>query len=208
MGLQVFPIRTIIDVGANEGQFASYISRWYPNAHIFSFEPLSVPFRKLDGLAKRDDRITAVNCALGEKVESLEMYFHSDHSPSSSILPATLNCISLYPQTRNQEKSLVSVTTLDEWASEYHDELQDDVLIKLDVQGFEDRVIRGGPKTFARSKACIVEVCIDHLYSGQGDFVQIAVLLFGLGYFYVGNLNQVYGENGRVLYLDAVFVRQ
>lgn len=47
LGLRNSSIRTIIDVGANTGQFARYISAIFPDANLYCFEPLSEPFKEL-----------------------------------------------------------------------------------------------------------------------------------------------------------------
>lgn len=47
LGLHNLHIRTVIDVGANEGQFAKMILGKFPDAHIYCFEPLPDPFYKL-----------------------------------------------------------------------------------------------------------------------------------------------------------------
>jgi len=44
LGLKYLPIRTVIDVGANIGQFGDYILQFFPSATIYSFEPLPEPF--------------------------------------------------------------------------------------------------------------------------------------------------------------------
>ena len=39
------PFRTIMDVGSNTGQFAKKISKIFPKAKLFCFEPLPEPYR-------------------------------------------------------------------------------------------------------------------------------------------------------------------
>tara|TARA_R110002096_G_scaffold133093_1_gene283859 strand:- start:152 stop:415 length:264 start_codon:yes stop_codon:yes gene_type:complete len=76
------------------------------------------------------------------------------------------------------------------------------------VQGFEDRVIRGGRKVFSMAKAVILEVCLDSLYEQQAKFSDIVLLLDNYGFNYVGNKEQVYGNDGHVIFLDACFVKR
>jgi hypothetical protein len=52
-----------------------------------------------------------------------------------------------------------------------------------------------------------LEVCLDPLYEEQAKFLEIAQLLQEAKFRYAGNLDQVYGEDGRVVFLDAVFLR-
>jgi FkbM family methyltransferase len=209
LGLKYLPIKTIFDVGANEGQFARKVSKLFPNACIYCFEPLPGPFKKLNRWAeKQKGRVKVFNTALGDSSkESVEMFSHSEHSPSSSILKTTETCKTLYPVTEKQNTISVKLTMLDEWAANLSEPLTSDILIKLDVQGYEDRVIKGGVATFRRARACILEVCLDKMYEKQANFKDILFLLYELGFHYIGNLNQVYADDGHVVYVDAVFVK-
>ena len=82
------------------------------------------------------------------------------------------------------------------------------ILVKLDVQGFEDRVIAGGETIFKMAAACIVEVCLDDLYEGQANFKQLLEMLDRLGFQYAGNLDKTYGKDGHCIFLDAIFLRR
>ncbi len=83
-----------------------------------------------------------------------------------------------------------------------------EILIKLDVQGYEDRVVSGGSRTLNMAKACIAEISLlDRLYEDQSDFRDIISRLYELGYDYACNLNQSYANDGHVIYIDAVFVK-
>lgn len=208
INLRHLPIRTIIDVGANEGQFAKMIINVFPEAHIFCFEPLSTPFEELSKWAeKKNKQIKIFNIALGDREGSAEMLVHSEHSPSSSLLKSTKLCETLYPLTKKQISMPVQLTTLDKITSNCSDPLVPDILIKLDVQGYEAHVIRGGKETFRKARACIVEVCLDTLYENQANFKDIVFLLHEFGLHYTGNINQVYAHDGHVIYCDAAFLR-
>lgn len=206
-GLRSRPIRTVIDVGANRGQFARYISGIFPQAKIYCFEPLPGPFQELESWAQQQGQgqVTAVNMALGEREGTTEMFLHADHSASSSLLASTELTATEFPQTKRQKIVSVKLTTLDGAYHELFNELEDDILIKLDVQGYEDRVIRGATVILGRAKACIVEVSLDSLYLNQATFESILVLLNGFDFCYAGNLHQNYAQDGRVIFFDALF---
>jgi len=209
LGLRTLPIRTIIDVGANKGQFAKTVLDVFPNANIHCFEPLAEPFSELTLWAEKQKkgRIKTYNFALGEKEDVLEFLAHNEHSPSSSFLKTTSACENLYPFTQMQNPVKVKVTTLDNWFKNLPDSPNYEILLKLDVQGYEDRVIRGGQETFKKAKACILEINLDKLYENQATFKNISALLYELGYKYAGNLNQSYAIDGHVVFIDAVFVK-
>lgn len=209
LGLKSRPIRTVIDVGANTGQFARIISGFFPNAKLYCFEPLPQPFRELTEWANtRKGMVVPFNLAIGEKEGDVEMFFHESHTPSSSLLATTKLNEQYYPFTKEQKRICVRQTTLDAVLDEVQAELSSEILIKLDVQGYEDRVIAGGDEIFAKATACILEVCLDSLYEGQAGFLKLLTMLDALGYRYVGNLDQTYGEDGHCIFLDAVFLRR
>jgi FkbM family methyltransferase len=204
LGLRHYPFRSIIDIGANRGQFARYISTLFPDAHIYCFEPLPGAFRELSKWAK-NEKVTAVNFALGDREGTFELSEHIDHSLSSSFLRTTKLCETLYPITKRKKSIQVNITTLDKWIESLATPLIPEILIKLDVQGYEDRVLQGGRKTFNIAKACILEICLDKLYQDQATFKDIFFLLNDLGYHYAGNLAQHYADNGHIIYIDTIF---
>ncbi len=210
LGIKYLPIKTIIDVGANEGQWAKYIMEIFPHANLHCFEPILEPYEKLKQWAntKYSGKVSVYNIALGEKEEETEMFLHSEHTTSSSLLKTTEICEGYYPFTKTQKRIPVKMVTLDSWVKNLSTPLTKEILIKLDVQGYEDRVIKGGFETFKKARACIIEICLDRLYDGQPDFISITNLLFDLGFKYAGNLNQSFANDGHVIFIDAVFVRK
>ena len=207
LGLKEISFRTIIDVGANKGQFAKMIFKHYPKANIYCFEPLPEPFNDLKIWAeKQQGRIVVYNIALGDKIGEVEMFAHVDHSPSSSLLRTTELGNDIYPFISKQKRTIVQQSTLDSFFEQQGEELFPELLIKLDVQGYEDRVIKCGRMLFAKASACIVEVSLDALYEGQAKFKELLLILDEMGFQYKGNLGQVYAEDGHCVYLDAVFI--
>ena len=209
LGIRGLPIRTILDVGSNKGQFARHISSLFPEAQIYCFEPLPGPYKELKKWAEkqRSQKIKTFNIALGDREGTSEILTHIQHTPSSSFLRTTSVCENLYSFTKEKLTTPVNLTTLDKWTKNLPRPLLPEILIKLDVQGYEERIIRGGQKTFIDAKACILEVCLDHLYEDQSTFKDISLLLYDLGYHYAGNLDQSYADNGHVIFIDAIFVR-
>ncbi len=208
LGLRDLPFRSIIDGGANTGQFARKIRTIFPKAHIYCFEPLKKTYDELIKWAdKQHGLVTAYNFALGDDNGRVEMRCHQDHSPSSSILKSTYRCQELYPFTERQSSISIQIVTLDEWVKNLAKPLTNEILIKLDVQGYENRVIKGGASFFKKAKACILEVSLIQLYEQQADFKEITELLYDLGFKYAGNLYQSYSVEGAVIYIDAVFIK-
>ena len=198
----------VIDVGANEGQFATIAAAAFPNAELHCFEPLQDPFEKLSrfAIATNKTRIHCYPIALGDEPGELEFEAHLDHTSSSSFLPATDIAQSLCPPSARVEKRLVEISTLDQALPPSALD-RSPVLLKLDVQGFEDRVLRGAAKSLLQVDAAMIEVMFANFYTGQARFIDIVSLLDRGGLHYVGNVNQVYDRDGSVLWADCIFVR-
>lgn len=208
LGLTRSNIGSVIDVGANRGQFARKISNVLSHAEIFCFEPLADPFGELSAWAKtQNGRVHCFQLALGEQEGDIQMHLHKQHTPSSSLLAATDTCRRLYPQTRAEHMTEVRMSTLDSVLKDKLDVLPRDILLKLDVQGFEDRVLRGGNRILSLCRAVLLEVSLDPLYEQQADFRGLVELLDHAGLRYAGNLDQNYAEDGHVSFLDAMFLR-
>ncbi len=209
LGLRELPFRTIIDIGANTGQFAREISNFFPNAKIYCFEPLPEPFNEISEWAKTQyGKVVPFNLAIGNTEGKVEIFLHEDHTPSSSLLATTELTEQYYPLTKGQRRISIKQTTLDLALTEVRGELSSKTLIKLDVQGYEDRVIAGGSETFRKASACIVEINLDALYEKQAGFMELLTMFDGLDYQYAGNLEQTYAEDGHCIYLDAVFLNK
>jgi FkbM family methyltransferase len=209
LGLKARPIRTVIDVGANVGQFAKCISSFFPSAKLYCFEPLPEPFEALEAWANtQKGRVIPFNLALGDKIEETEMFLHEEHTPSSSLLPTTNLTDRYYPFTKEQKLISIRQTKLDAVFGDAMAELIPEILIKLDVQGYENRVIAGGVGILAKAVACILEVNVDTLYEGQAGFLEVTEMLDANGYQYVGNLEQSYGNDGHCIFIEAVFLNK
>ncbi|MGH2509778.1 MAG: FkbM family methyltransferase [Ktedonobacteraceae bacterium] len=207
-GLRNRSIGTVIDCGANEGQFARYISRFFPKAALYCFEPLEGPFKALSAwAATQRGRVKCFNVALGEAESMAVMHHHLDHNTSSSLLAASEHELKLFPETARQSDVTVPVTTLDVVLKSNFDDLEPEILLKLDVQGYEDRVLRGAEQLLDRVRICLLEVDVDPLYDAQAVFKDLVLLLDRHGLRYAGNLDQSCAEDGRIMWLDAIFVR-
>ncbi len=210
IGIGSLPIKTILDIGANTGQFARYVSSIFPEAQLICFEPLPDQFKQLEAWAGKIEkkRPLVFNIAIGDKKGEEKIYLHLDHNPSSSILPATKLLREAYPNTRAKKQIPIKINTLDNIMSDLADKAQPDIFIKIDVQGYEDRVIRGGEKILNKASALMIEVNLDSFYHDQTSFDELIQLLIKSNFHYSGNLEQSYNNEGYVSYFDAVFIKK
>jgi hypothetical protein len=111
-----------------------------------------------------------------------------------------------FPFTSKEVLEKIVIKRLDDVAGDL--ELAENILIKLDVQGFEDKVILGGPKTIQMAKLLIVETSFESLYVGQPLFDTIYEMVRRMGFAYHGNFSQLSNPiDGNILQADAIFVK-
>jgi FkbM family methyltransferase len=204
--LRRLDIRTVLDIGANEGQFARLIHAVLPGATIYSFEPLPDCYRRLQSALPAPARFHALNCALGAANEQLE-FWKSPHTPSSSFLPMTTAHEDAYPESRGASRVEVPVRRLDDVAPELA--LVDNVLVKIDVQGYESRVLQGGEATLRRCAVALIETSFVPLYRDQPLFAEVLSRMQALGFAFLGNLWQHDDRtSGCPLFADSLFVSE
>jgi FkbM family methyltransferase len=203
--LRQYEIATVIDVGANVGQFAVLMRELLPEARVWSFEPLPDVFASLESRFAEDSLVTALPYALSDH-EGEALIQRSAFSPSSSLLPMAELHQREWPLSADCSEVEVQLRTLDGLLRQEVITPKGNVMVKLDVQGHEDAVIRGGQQLLASARVVIVEVSFEPLYHGQPLFADIYTLLSRLGFIYRGSLDQHFSPTlNRFLFADAVF---
>jgi FkbM family methyltransferase len=195
---------TVIDIGANEGQFATTIRRRLPQAFLHSFEPLSEPFARLAALASCDPRHEAHHIALSDRIGRATIHTGARTAASSLFAPAEALRL-YYPSVTLDHTEEVNVATLDSWAEKR--ELETPILVKMDVQGSEAAAIRGGERTLQRASAVWTELSLVELYDGQPLFIDVAIELRRLGFELASIRNLTRARDGyHDLQCDALFL--
>lgn len=196
-------IVSILDIGANTGQFAEKIRWVLPKATIFSFEPIPAVFVSLTENFKNDPNFKAYNLGLGNENGIIDFYLN-DYSDSSSFLEMTDLVKANFPIIANENKIQVKVMKLDDVLN--ITEIKKPFIAKIDVQGFESQVIAGGTEILKNAEYIIVEVSFAELYKKQPLFHSIYNLLRELDFEYVGNFDQLASYvTGEILQADAIF---
>jgi len=207
LGLRDRDFPVIFVVGSNTGVYAANLCQMFPKAQVFCFEPVPSTFSKLEAWASGTAQVTAVNLALGNHSGELDMHVHEDHTPSSSLLPSTANNTILFPITERQSSVRIKAERLDIFVKDRALDLGSGALMKIDVQGHELAVLEGARDTLKHIHAVIVEVILDKLYENQSRFEDVFDFMIAAGFRYAGNLDQHYADDGHVMWIDAVFVR-
>lgn len=203
--LQKLNINSVIDVGANKGQFMLKINSLLPNASIYSFEPLPSIFKILEEKSIKG-KSTVFNMALGNSTGQVEMNL-SGIDESSSLLDMEDVHKEAYQGSEYVSKVQVQLEKLDTVLS--NENLQDNILLKIDVQGYEKDVLLGGEQTLAKARVVLLEAIFNPLYKGQWIFSELLQFMEERDFVFHGFSDQGYAPASRIpMYADALFVRK
>ncbi len=202
LGLTNLDIRTVIDVGANKGRAARSFRRFFPEARVYCVEPIPRLCRVLAQWARtQGGAVEVFQLALSRAPSEQPLYVHRRSDILSTLAAPP-------PGERAQyEPIAVRVETLDQLAGKL--KLEADVLVKLDTEGLDLEVIRGGEATLRRAAAIIVESVFYPNPAGDGapTFEDIAAALRELGYVYRGNV-RLGCHHGTPMLADVLFARR
>lgn len=197
-------VRTVVDIGANRGQFALVARHCFPEARIVSFEPLTGPVATYRAVFAGDGRARLVEAAIGP--EPGEAMIHlSARDDSSSLLPITARQSALFPGTGEAGTATIRVARLaDEVPAE---DLAAPALLKLDVQGFELQALAGCDDLLTCFAWVYVECSFVELYEGQALADGVIAWLRERGFRLAGVYHTSYGASGRAIQADFLFER-
>jgi FkbM family methyltransferase len=204
-GLDLLPPMTldglVVDVGANEGQFASALLAIEPRAHLSAFEPEPVTADRLRRRFVGNGQLTVHQKALGNFVGTSGLHvtgntvFASLHKPLSELAIH-------YPSGANSVGVIdVDTTTLDETVFEPVR------LLKIDVQGGEADVLAGASRVLETTDAVLVELNFIPHYDNEASFAELhdTMLAAGLVLYDMGEPKRSSATKA-LLWTDACYV--
>lgn len=198
-------LASIVDIGANRGQFTLLMAGLYPNARILAFEPLMPPFRKFLKATAHLPKVRAFNAAIGPSRATLPMNV-SKRDDSSSLLPISSMQETVFPNTGRARIDNVRVSPLNDFLNDV--DLERPSLLKIDVQGFELEVLKGSDDCLDRFDAVYVEASFIQLYDGQPFASDIIDYLHQRGFKLRGIYNLSHMVDGRAVQADFFFVHR
>jgi FkbM family methyltransferase len=158
-----FKATRLCDIGAYKGHWSFVMHQLNPQMEsVVMFEPQAklidhLQRRQLVGVKKK-----IYQCALGDREHQL---FLMGGTASASLYEAANNQHRYFPGSTRQEGELVEVKVLDDVYRK--DGLEYPDLIKMDVQGYELNVLRGGRNVLAHARYVVIELSLREFYKGQ-----------------------------------------
>jgi FkbM family methyltransferase len=197
--------RTVIDVGANAGQFAIASAMIFSDVKVHSFEPVPETVSALRKNVGTLSNIKVYPVALGERQGRCTIHVNL-HSQSSSILKLDRFHLEAFPGEFEIGDIDVELTTLD--AVFENLVLDPPVLLKLDVQGYEAETIAGGPQTLKRCDYIVAEASFKQMYQGEKLFLDVLAIMQQNNFDFVRPVGWLTEPRTReVIQVDALFQR-
>ncbi len=172
----------LIDIGGNSGYWAESFVEFFPNTSILAFEPVNEMFIQYEKrFSERPDiDVSVKNVALSENEGELVINVAKNYGLTSFLEYGDEE------DKRNLEfvsKEKVQVNTLNNYASEIN--LKEHIkIVKIDVQGFETKVIHGGTNILPNLDALIIECSFLSEFKGEKPtFPFLTAKLIGYGFY-------------------------
>ena len=200
-------IDLVFDIGANVGQYGRRLRRGGYTGRIVSFEPLSTAHAELQKEATGDsDWTVAPRMAIGDSDVPVSINISAE-SDMSSVLDFTAEMADLLDSSAYVGSEVASQARLDAVLGKYAG-TTDRIMLKIDTQGAEARVLNGARGVLSRLTAIQLELSIVPVYAGEEDYRAMIDRLDEWGFtpvlFIPGYFNR---RTARLIGMDGVFVR-
>jgi FkbM family methyltransferase len=185
-------------VGAAKGYWSEFTAYFFPDATFYMIDPLPESQPSLQRLSDLRPAFHPLFCAVGDVAGELPIHV-ADNLDGSSLL-------SFGPE-HNTPTRLVPVHRIDDLLAD--GKIAPPQLVKLDVQGYELKVLAGGQRLFDTAEVFILETSLYEFSAGIPlvheviDYMQQRQFLL---YDIAGHLRRPYQND--LGQMDLVFVRQ
>lgn len=207
LALSVMRIDTVVDVGANAGQFGQLLRELGYGGQIHSFEPLGAAWQALSVAAAGDSGwVVAPRGAIGRENGTISINVAAN-SASSSVLPMLDRHREAAPHSAYVGTEEVPISRLDDALADVPATRR--LFVKIDTQGYEAAVLDGAPQTLARAIAVQIELSLVPLYQDAPLLRDMLALMDARG-FDIWAMWPGFADpaTGRLLQMDGIFVRR
>ena len=197
--------RTVIDGGANVGQFARAAASLFPGAAVHSIEPLPDVAAELRRNLADVGRVVVHETCIGSH-DGKVRFRRNAYSQSSSVLPMSAAQAEKMPGLKETEEIEVPMATLDRLLAGR--EIEPPALLKLDLQGYELEALKGAAGVLSKCSHVLAETVFEPMYEGEPVFTDLLLYLRGAGFGLVRPLAVLENRDGEIVQMDVLFRRQ
>jgi FkbM family methyltransferase len=205
MLLASLSIKQLVDVGANEGQYARDLRECGYRRRIISCEPLLSAYEVAVAAARSDPDWTVRRIALGSHSGEDELGV-SGFSQYSSLLPPTSEMAAADTRSVTIRRERVPVATLDEFVAENCD--SSPLGLKIDAQGAEWMILDHGAATLDRARFVELELSPQPLYAGEASMTEMLARMDAASFTLALGENDTMALHGKTLQINGLFVRR
>jgi FkbM family methyltransferase len=181
--LETWRINTIIDVGANRGQFRDFLRVEVGfSGQIHSVEPISNLAKEMQARQSRDRDWFIHQIALGAEAGERDLHVMASDTFSSFLEPGHDLTDRLKESNTVVREERVQVWLLDDLVKEIAPLDLDRTFLKMDTQGFDLEVVRGGSRTLGEIPVLQSEVSVRPIYAGMPDLTTSLRTFEALGF--------------------------
>lgn len=198
---------SLIDIGANRGIFFDELQKIFSNSTIEALliEPIPECILELKKKFSKNKNITIGEYAASNVIESRE-FFINKYDVTSSLLIFKHDRHELKDINTSINRSIRLITnTLDNIIIEKHYNPNIIDIIKIDVQGFEDRVLSGATEILKRTKFIWIEVSFKPLYNGSCLFHDVHKVLCDLNFVLVEIIEEFRSPQDEILQANCLY---
>jgi FkbM family methyltransferase len=171
------PALTVIDIGANVGNFSLLVNTSFKVEKLISIEPIPEIYNCLVLNTKNFENITTINCAICDVVGTKNMSFDKEKGYLSRFTEDVARSVSVGTRTLDDIIETFNISKVD--------------LLKIDVEGFENLVLDGAKNNLKNIKYIMIEMNLkdnpnytissifSKLYSSDFDFEVISINTYG-----------------------------
>jgi FkbM family methyltransferase len=205
-----YKISTVIDVGANKGQFGLLLRGIGFRGKIHSFEPMPTAFESTLKKAQQNGPWKVYPFALGSFRGESELQILADDT-CSSLHKVKRESLAEFGAGFEVKKAVrVQVETLDHLFPQIISSPSDEkIFLKTDTQGNDLEVFKGGHQALRQVLVILTEVATQVVYENAPDFLEILKHLDGSSFIPSGFYPFCHRpDNLSLVELDAFFVRK
>jgi FkbM family methyltransferase len=188
--------KCVFDIGAHHGDVALSYANGFPGSSVVAFEPVESNFIQLKKYTADNSNIVAVNAAVGDQPGKLAVRLHPETSQGHSVVPVA-----------DDQTESVDAITIDGFCA---DRGFAPDFIKIDVEGYERRVIAGATQTLKKSpKALLVEATVNPANKRHTQLFDLIADLTPYGFRLVAIHDQsLWEDTGQLEFFNALFIKR